>query len=72
MSRTKWFSIRVLDVDTKRFTSGRWCIERNEVATRVHVKSPGGEFFHWVKPGLSLHAYRRAADQIVVDLTRGR
>jgi hypothetical protein len=72
MTRTRWFPIRVLDVDTKRLTVGKWCLERDRVATHVRVKSCGGEFSHWMKPGLDLSAYRKAADQIVVDLTRAR
>ena len=72
MKRTKWHSIRLLDLDTNRFEDGRWRIEMDEYETRLRVKISGGESSDWMTPGLSMTAYRELAEQACVSLRRAR
>jgi hypothetical protein len=70
MKPSKWFSIRLLDIDHQRFTSGKWRIEEDELETRLRVKGVKGEVSDWMTPGLTIDAYREIAEQMFVNLHR--
>jgi hypothetical protein len=70
MKPSKWFSIRLLDIDKHRFTSGKWRIEESGLETRLRVKSAKGEVSDWMTPGLGIDAYRGIAEQLFVTMNR--
>jgi len=70
MKSSKWYSIRLLDIDKQRFTSGKWRVEESELETRLRVRSATGEVSDWQTPGLGIEAYREIAEQLFVTMNR--
>ncbi len=70
MKPSRWFSIRLLDIDRQQFTNGKWRIEENELETRLRVKGATSELSDWMTPGLSIETYREIAEQMFVNMHR--